>query len=71
MADSIVGHGFQVLDITAVHTERVTKLPFPIIGGTQHRDPFDRLLVCQAKAEGMSIVSNDGTFPAYAVPIIW
>lgn len=71
MHDSIAGHGFQLLDITPRHTEVVATLPFPVIGGTPHRDPFDRLLVAQATAEGMSLVSNDGKLPAYGVPVVW
>ena len=30
-----------------------------------HRDPFDRMLLAQAKAEGMKVVSHDNRFPAY------
>jgi PIN domain nuclease of toxin-antitoxin system len=74
MHDSIVGHGFRVLDITPGHTEILTTLPVPVVGGREHRDPFDRLLISQAKAEGMSIVSDDGKFPAYGpdgVPVVW
>jgi PIN domain nuclease of toxin-antitoxin system len=64
MNDSIIGHGFQVLDIAPRHTELVATLPFPVIGGQEHRDPFDRLLVSQARVEGMQLVSNDGKLPA-------
>jgi PIN domain nuclease of toxin-antitoxin system len=71
MHDSIVGHGFQVLDIAPRHTELVATLPFLVIDSVEHRDPFDRLLISQARGEGMQIVSNDGTLPAYGVPIIW
>ena len=71
MHDSIAGHGFQILNITPQQTEFVTTLPFPLIGGAEHRDPLDRLLISQAKAEGMSVVSNDGKLGAYGVPIIW
>ena len=71
MHDSIAGHGFRVLDITPRHTELVTTLPFPVVGGKEHRDPFDRLLISQARVEGMSIVSDDGKFPAYGIPVIW
>ncbi|MDB5319964.1 MAG: hypothetical protein JWN40_1595 [Phycisphaerales bacterium] len=71
MRDSIVGHGFEVFDITPGHTELVTTLPVPVIGGKENRDPFDRLLISQAKVEGMSIVGDDGKSSAYAVPIIW
>src|SRR5260221_9290622 len=52
MHDSIVGHGFQVLDITPQHTELITTLPFPVIAGAQHRDPFDRLLIFAGDSRG-------------------
>jgi PIN domain nuclease of toxin-antitoxin system len=71
MHDSITGHGFAVLDITPLHTEVVTSLPFPVIGGKEHRDPFDRLIVSQAKVEGMRIISDDGKLHGYGTPIIW
>jgi PIN domain nuclease of toxin-antitoxin system len=36
-----------------------------------HRDPFDRLPLAQAKAEGMTLVTDDGQFAAYGVPLLW
>lgn len=36
-----------------------------------HRDPFDRLLIAQAIAEGSPIVTEDRMFAAYGVPIVW
>ena len=36
-----------------------------------HKDPFDRLLIAQAKSEGWDIVSKDPEFSAYGVPVIW
>lgn len=54
---AIEGNGFQVLDISPRHTDRVSNLPFPRNG---HRDPFDRLLACQALVEGMALLSSDG-----------
>jgi PIN domain nuclease of toxin-antitoxin system len=68
---SIEGQGFRVLHISPRHTEQVSTLPFPLVGGKEHRDPFDRLLVAQAVVSGMSIVSDDGKFGPYGVPIIW
>jgi PIN domain nuclease of toxin-antitoxin system len=35
-----------------------------------HRDPFDRLLVAQAKAEGMTILSVDSKLPQYGVSVL-
>jgi PIN domain nuclease of toxin-antitoxin system len=45
--------------------ERLVTLP-PI-----HRDPFDRMLVCQALEEGIPIVTRDETIPKYSVQTIW
>jgi PIN domain nuclease of toxin-antitoxin system len=65
MQQAIFGNGFQILPITPVHTERISTLPL------HHRDPFDRLLIAQTVADGMSLVSDDQQFAPYGVPIIW
>lgn len=36
-----------------------------------HADPFDRMIISQAKVHGHSIVSNDQVFPKYGLPIVW
>jgi PIN domain nuclease of toxin-antitoxin system len=36
-----------------------------------HKDPFDRILIAQATAEGMDMVTNDPQVRAYAVRTIW
>jgi PIN domain nuclease of toxin-antitoxin system len=35
-----------------------------------HKDPFDRLSIAQAQAEGMTLVSADGIFGMYAVALL-
>lgn len=35
-----------------------------------HRDPFDRLLIVQAQCEGLTLVTADRQFKAYAIPIL-
>ncbi len=35
-----------------------------------HRDPFDRLLICQAKQHGMTIATADPTIKAYSVRVL-
>ncbi len=35
-----------------------------------HRDPFDRMLIAQAQAEGLQILTKDEHFPAYGVRLI-
>lgn len=57
--------GFFILPIQAGHLHRYHALPL------HHRDPFDRLLVAQALAEGLTVVGNDAAFDAYAVTRIW
>ena len=34
-------------------------------------DPFDRLIISQAKLHGFSVVTDDENFPNYGVPIVW
>lgn len=58
-------NGFLILHIEPQHTAILTTLPF------HHRDPFDRLLVAQAIAEQIPIVSNDPSFDAYPVQRLW
>ncbi len=55
---------FDLLDITVEHAHSIRQLP-PF-----HRDPFDRLLVVQAKIESMTLVSRDKNIKQYKVPII-
>lgn len=53
--------GFEKLPITFFHGEQAGRLP-PV-----HRDPFDRMLIAQAQAEGLEIVSHDSVFSRYGV----
>jgi PIN domain nuclease of toxin-antitoxin system len=57
--------GFHGLDITLPHAQRAGSLPGP------HRDPFDRMLIAQAQAENLTIVSNEAIFDRYAVTRLW
>jgi PIN domain nuclease of toxin-antitoxin system len=57
--------GFEWLPITPRHAWEVRSLPL------HHRDPFDRLLIAQARAEGASVVTADVHFSAYDVPVTW
>ena len=54
-----------LLPITIAQLDEVTRLPF------HHRDPFDRLLIAQARAESIPIVSVDAAFSPYDVQIKW
>ncbi len=57
--------GFHELPVTLDHSVRAGLLP-----GT-HRDPFDRLLIAQAQAENLILVSNERVFDNYGVNRVW
>ena len=53
--------GFAPLPLTYFHGEQAGALPM------HHADPFDRMLVAQAQAEGLVIVTRDPRIPRYGV----
>jgi PIN domain nuclease of toxin-antitoxin system len=53
--------GFEILPISSRHATDAPALP------PHHRDPFDRMLIAQAKCEGLVIVTADHQFDAYDV----
>jgi PIN domain nuclease of toxin-antitoxin system len=57
--------GFAELAVRIRHTSLVRRLPM------HHRDPFDRILIAQAAAEGLTVVTRDPGFRAYGIPILW
>lgn len=57
--------GISSLAIKETHVLRVRELPL------HHRDPFDRILAAQALVEGLTFLSIDEAFDAYAVPRVW
>lgn len=63
---SRVEHGaMQFLPITLSHVAALEGLP------RHHGDPFDRLLIAQALAEGIPILTRDEQIEAYPVKTIW
>jgi PIN domain nuclease of toxin-antitoxin system len=56
--------GFRLLDVTAAHAEMAGDLP------RHHGDPFDRMLIAQAKSEGLVVATEDRHFSLYGVPIL-
>jgi PIN domain nuclease of toxin-antitoxin system len=52
---------FYRLDITPRHLEVLMSVPM------HHRDPFDHLLIAQASAEGMPLMTADAQLAAYSV----
>ena len=65
LSEILSGTTWPVLNILPAHIMELLDLP-PI-----HRDPFDRLLVAQARAEGMTLATADKHIHEYEVSTIW
>jgi PIN domain nuclease of toxin-antitoxin system len=55
----------EILEATLQHYAVVATLP------QHHRDPFDRLIIAQAQAESLPVVSIDDKFDPYGVKRLW
>lgn len=62
--DHVLRSGLSVVGLAPDHGLLVAQLPL------HHRDPFDRLLIAQARCEGLTIVTADQRFSEYDVPVI-
>ena len=60
----LLDNGYVELAVTSYHTLVVADLPHI------HKDPFDRILVAQARAEGISLLSADKTVAQYS-PVMY
>lgn len=57
--------GFRIMPISLAHALAAANLPGP------HRDPWDRIMIAQAKIEKLHVVTVDKVFSDYAVPVVW
>ena len=55
----------ELLSIEVPHILAIQQLPL------HHKDPFDRLLIAQTKAENLTIISDEAIFDQYAIKRIW
>jgi PIN domain nuclease of toxin-antitoxin system len=55
----------RVLNIRATHITALAALPM------LHKDTFDRILIAQAKAEGLALVTNDASVREYPIETFW
>lgn len=55
---------FRFLDVTVEHAIEAGRLPM------HHRDPFDRMLVAQARVEGLTLVTRDAHVQKYDVDLL-
>ena len=65
IAGAIAGEGFAELPITVSDAVRAGSLRGP------HRDPFDRMLIAQALAHDLVLISNESPFDLYGVRRMW
>jgi PIN domain nuclease of toxin-antitoxin system len=63
--DLFLESGLLLMPITPEHILLNARLPF------HHRDPFDRLMIAQAKCEGLTVVTIDNLFQEYGLNVIW
>jgi PIN domain nuclease of toxin-antitoxin system len=61
---AIERNGFESLDITPIHAEAAGSLPL------HHTDPFDRLLIAQARQEKLVLVTQDRQLLSYGGPLL-
>ncbi|AFV77005.1 hypothetical protein Theos_2004 [Thermus oshimai JL-2] len=65
LAEVFRSEAFLPLPVSLVHAAAVRALPW------HHKDPFDRLLVAQAREEGLALVSKEAILDRYGVERIW
>ena len=63
--ETLLAQGFKRIDITPDDCRAAAELEL------HHRDPFDRMLIAQAKNRSLSIVTADSKFAPYGVEVIW
>ena len=64
LLEEIERHRFRLLPIEGMHALAAAGLP-PV-----HHDPFDRMLVAQARVEGLQVVTRDPAIAAYGIPVL-
>ncbi len=64
LQDRLTENRFELLPITLSHIEIIKRLPL------HHRDPFDRIMVAQAIAENLTLVTRDTRLPSYEIDIL-
>lgn len=63
--DVVAEQGFDELAISVHHARLAGEM------NIAHKDPFDRLLIAQAQAEDIVLISNEALFDGFAVKRLW
>jgi PIN domain nuclease of toxin-antitoxin system len=64
LLEAVEANDFKTLPITAAHALAAGALP------PHHSDPFDRMLIAQARAENLTLISVDNRFPQYDIELL-
>jgi PIN domain nuclease of toxin-antitoxin system len=64
LREAVEHSGVRILSLAPDHALAVADLPL------HHRDPFDRLLISQARCEGLTVVTADARFADYEVKLV-
>jgi PIN domain nuclease of toxin-antitoxin system len=64
LAERVRDMGFRELPVTHAHAIAAVRLP------VYHRDPFDRMLVAQARVQGLALVTRDSDIQRYDVDLL-
>ncbi len=65
IAETCEREQLDILSIKPFHLDEIGRLPMI------HGDPFDRLIISQAIAENLIIITKDRTIPLYNVKVLW
>jgi PIN domain nuclease of toxin-antitoxin system len=64
LSEKIIENGYAIMPLLDFHTSPLSDLPL------HHRDPFDRILIAQAHAEGLTLVTADIKFREYQINML-
>lgn len=59
----LIANGYREIQVASEHALELERIP-PL-----HRDPFDRILVCQARVESCTLLTSDEAVASYGPPV--
>ena len=62
---NVTAYRFETLPVQPGHAPATLDLP------DHHKDPFDRLLIAQCQAEGLTLLTDDALIRRYPVSVVW
>ncbi len=63
--DAVEKNGFSPLGISFAHARAAGALPL------HHRDPFERMLIAQARVDQLVFVTHDASIQPYEIDVLW